>query len=86
MTKRTEYGDDVVLYSNEEPIDLDETTIQDEYFSESELDVESWQDWYSQDLLNMYMSLVEYCETAPKNFLENISFPTFCTFISSYSK
>lgn len=83
MTKQSEFYEDVVLFSNEDPEDIEETTSQE---SEIELDPESWQDWHSQDLLNMYMSLVEYCETTEFNFMKNITYESFCTFISSYSK
>ena len=82
MSTRTEYHDDVVLFSNEDNIQEND---QDEAFSESELDPESLQDWHSQDLLNMYMSLVEYCETS-KNFMKNITFNMFCNFILQYYK
>lgn len=81
--RRTEFSDDVIMYSTE-PIVEDDDTSQDE--EEFELDPESWQDWHSEHLLNMYMSLISYCEDTGTKFMNGISFNTFCNFISGYSK
>lgn len=56
--KRTEYVDDVILFTGEDI----ETTIHDEseeQFDPDTLDCESWQDWYSEDLLNLFFDLEE---------------------------
>jgi len=56
--KRTEYVDDVILFTGEDI----ETTIHDESeesFDPDTLDCESWQDWYSDDLLNLFFELEE---------------------------
>lgn len=75
--------DDVILF-NEDPYVDDLDNSQDEQFSVSELDQESWQDWYSEDLLNMYLSLIEYCEEVSLvNYMSGISFNTFCEYVSS---
>jgi hypothetical protein len=56
-------------------------TSEDEDETMVDLDPESWQDLNSQHLLNMYMSLVEYCETQGLQFMTNVSFNDFCHFI-----
>lgn len=84
MSTRTEFKDDVVLF-NKDPLDIVEfENSQDEVFSVSELDPESWQDWHSEKLLNVYLSLIEYCEdVSMKNYMDGISFNTFCEFIQN---
>lgn len=57
------------------------TEDQDDDDSRTELDPESWQDWNSQHLLNMYMSLVEYCDTQGLQFMKTVTFNDFCHFI-----
>ena len=88
MSTITEFKEDVVLFSYD-PLDVDDhdENSQDEAFSVSELDPESWQDWHSEKLLNVYLSLIEYCEdVSAKNHMNGISFNTFCEFIQNPSK
>jgi hypothetical protein len=83
MSTRTEFKDDVVLFTRD-PFDVDDTSghSQDEVFSVSELDPESWEDWHSEKLLNVYLSLIEYCEDVSSvNFMTGISFNRFCEFV-----
>lgn len=85
MSTRTEFKDDVVLFSYD-PLDVDEhnENSQDDVFSVSELDPESWQDWHSEKLLNVYLSLIEYCEEVSLiNYMNGISFNTFNEFIQN---
>lgn len=76
MGQNNDYADDVnqedAFYATEDQED-DDTT--------AELDPESWQDWNSEHLLNMYMSLVDYCETQGLQFMKSITFNEFCHFI-----
>lgn len=65
--------DDVVYTENEQDQEDDNDPIV--------LDPESWHDWNSEHLLNMYMSLVEYCETQGLTFMKNVPFNDFCHFI-----
>lgn len=87
MSTRTEFKDDVVLFVRD-PLDVDDfENSQDEVFSVSELDPESWQDWHSEKLLNVYLSLIEYCEDVSMfNYMNGISFNTFCEFIQDPTK
>ena len=64
--------DDTVHYTSEQDQDDDEPI---------DLDPESWHDWNSEHLLNMYMSLVDYCETQGLTFMKNVPFNDFCHFI-----
>lgn len=59
--------------------ETDVSTSEDE--EEIELDPETWQDWNSEHLLNMYMSLVEYCQTQGLHFMNNVSLNDFMHFI-----
>ena len=87
--KRTEFIDDVILFSAEDnfpnEVDLGDTDA-DTYFNPSTLDCEAWQDWYSQDLLNMYFSMVEYDETLGHNYTKHMTFNDFCTFMYANRK
>lgn len=62
--------------NNEE---TDVSTSEDE--EEVELDPETWQDYNSEHLLNMYMSLIEYCESQGLPFMRNLPFNDFIHFI-----
>lgn len=75
MGRNNDYADDV----NTE--DLAPSEDQDDYVEEIDLDAESWQDWNSEHLLNMYMSLVDYANTQGLPFMRNITFHDFCHFI-----
>jgi hypothetical protein len=48
---------------------------------------EDWQDWHSQDLLNMWFSLQQYLETygLKNEFLQLASFNHFCEFVYDFS-
>lgn len=83
MSTRTEFTDDVILFTRD-PFDIEDTRghSQDEVFSVSELDPESWEDWHSEKLLNVYLGLIEFCEEVSSvNFMSGISFNQFCEFI-----
>lgn len=82
MSQRTEFKDDVILFAKDPLIIDDDTHSQDEVFSVSELDPESWEDWHSEKLLNVYLSLIEFCEdTSSVNYMTGITFNQFCEFI-----
>lgn len=83
MSTRTEFHDDVVLFAGDAfDVDGADRHSQDEVFSVSELDPESWEDWHSEKLLNVYLSLIEYCEeVSVVNFMTGVSFNKFCDFI-----
>lgn len=51
------------------------------------LDPEDWQDWHSQDLLNMWFSIRQYVETygLQNEFLQLASFNDFCSFVHDFS-
>ena len=76
MGRNNDYADDVnqedAYYATEDQEDDDTNT---------DLDPESWQDWNSQHLLNMYMSLVEYCDAQGLQFMKGVTFNDFCHFI-----
>lgn len=80
MSTRTEFKDDVVLFVRD-PHDIDDLVddSQDEVFDVKELDPESWQDWNSEQLLDVYMSLVELFEDGYTN--KTVPFNAFCEFI-----
>ncbi len=59
--------------------ETDVSTSEDE--EELELDPETWQDWNSEHLLNMYMSLVDYCQTQGLPFMNKVSLNDFMHFI-----
>jgi len=73
MGFHNDYAGDV----NQEDANID--TSDDEV--EEPLDPQAWQDWNSEHLLNMYMSLVDYCETQGLPFMCNVSFNQFNHFI-----
>jgi hypothetical protein len=77
--KRTEFVDDVIFFNyKEDPLVQEEESDDEEPLK---LDPESWQDWNSEHLLNMYMSLKEYCEDNGINFMDKVTFNSFCEFI-----
>lgn len=83
-TRRTEYSDDVILY-NEDPMDVlreedDSGTLKDE------LDDEDLIDWNSEYFLDMYLSLVQYCEDNHHPFMNKITFNQFCNFMLAHNK
>ena len=55
MGLHNEYGGDAFEYEDARI----EDDVEDQ---EVELDDESWQDWYSEHMLNMWMSLCQYLE------------------------
>ena len=65
--------DEVVFDQQQDQDDGDDGPI--------DLDPESWHDWNSEHLLNMYMSLVDYCETQGLTLMKNVAFNDFCHFI-----
>lgn len=75
MGLNNDYADCV---NTEDDIDLTEDQDDDDNI---DLDAEAWQDWHSEHLLNMYMSLVEYCNTQGLPFMRLVTFNDFCNFI-----
>jgi hypothetical protein len=80
MGQFNDYSNDI----NQEDID-DPTEDQDVDDGPHELDPESWHDWNSEHLLNMYLSMVEYCQTQGLNFMQGVTFNDFCHFIFNRS-
>ena len=65
-----------------EDVNTEDAFSEDQEDEESiELDPETWQDWNSEHLLNMYMGLIDYCQTQGLQFMAHISFNDFCHFI-----
>ncbi len=80
MGQFNDYADDI----NQEDIDPTEDQDADDD-GPHELDPESWHDWNSEHLLNMYMSLVEYCDSQGVHFMRSVTFNDFCHFIFNRS-
>jgi hypothetical protein len=57
--KRSEHYEDIIL-NQEDATTQDED---DDLFDENDLDREAWEDWNSQDMLNVYFEMVEQCES-----------------------
>jgi hypothetical protein len=66
--KRSEHYEDIIL-NQEDATTQDED---DELFDENDLDREAWEDWHSQEMLNVYFELNEICE--------RIGMPTYKTY------
>jgi hypothetical protein len=81
MGLHNEYGSDVFMY---------EDAREDEEFEEQdfELDEETWQDWYSEHILNMWMSLRQYIEdnSLQSTLLNRASYPDFVQFVQAVSR
>lgn len=83
-TRRTEYSDEVILY-NEDPIDI-LTEEESQGTLVDELTEEDLMDWNSEYFLDMYMSLIQYCEDNHHPFMKNITFNSFCNFMLAHNK
>ena len=79
MGRNNDYADDI---NQEEALAAED---QDDDTNECDLDPEAWQDWNSEHLLNMYMSLVDYCDTQGLTYMKSVSFNDFCHFIFNRS-
>ena len=83
MGLNNEYRDDI-LYSEDafEPQEVDES---DDH--ELILDPQSWEDWHSEDLLNMWMSIRTYLQDRGMNntLLKTANFNNFCEFVRFFS-
>jgi hypothetical protein len=66
-----EYAEDSIMYGEDafEEDQLDDGLMEP-------LDPESWQDWYSEDLLNMWMSIRQYKED--HYICDKATFNSFC--------
>ncbi len=53
MPEREDYAEEYLV---------DDETVEDVVFTEDDLSPEDWQDWHSEELLNAWMSVVEYHE------------------------
>jgi hypothetical protein len=87
MGLNNEYRDDAsLLYSQN-----DDEFIQDEDVPPEDdeliLDPESWHDWHSEDLLNMWMGLRAYLEDRymDQTLMNKASFHDFCEFVRFFS-
>lgn len=51
------------------------------------LNIEDWTSWYSEDLLNLWFSLVQYREDSGRfhDILKNASYTDFCEFCYRFS-
>jgi hypothetical protein len=80
MGVNNEYSYDA--FQGEEAYDED---VQDD--GEIVLDTESWQDWNSEHLLNMWMSLRQYIEDngISSSILNRATFPKFVEFVTQNS-
>ena len=77
MGVNNEYGSDAFYF---------EDAREDEMLDEEDelvLDPESWHDWYSEDLLNMWFSLRQYCEDnyMAHRLLNKATFHSFCEYV-----
>lgn len=70
-----EYAEDSWIYGDS--YDYDD---QMEEYEPYEFDEETWQDWHSEDLLNMWMSICEYRENLyiRDKCLQNATYSSFC--------
>jgi hypothetical protein len=84
MGLNSEYRDDL-LYS-EDAFEPQEVSDQDD--QEFVLDPQSWEDWHSEDLLNMWMSLQTYLQDRgmSNTLLNEASFNNFCEFVRFFSQ
>lgn len=62
--------------------DLPNETSDDEV--QEPLDPQTWQDWNSEHLLNMYLSLVDYCDVQGLTFMRGVTFSQFNNFIYNH--
>lgn len=81
MGLNNEYSYDIVQDDAYEPQDIDD--LDDELV----LDPESWQDWNSEHILNMWMGLRAYLEDnhLTNTMMTNVTFHDFCTFVQKRS-
>jgi hypothetical protein len=75
-----EYAADSLLYG-EDALGDDDHTLDDGLMEP--LDPESWQDWHSEDLLNMWMSIRQYKEE--RYICDRATFNSFCEWAYKYS-
>lgn len=82
MGLNNEYSD--VVYDGDVVYDSSD----DDHDQELELDPESWHDWHSEHLLNMWMGLRAYMEDnhLQTTFLLDVSFHDFCEFVRQNSR
>ena len=55
---------------------------EDDYEPHGKLTVDEWTTWYSEDLMNMWMSLTQYREDSGRKhaIMKNASYTDFCEF------
>lgn len=84
MGVNNEYGYDA-FQGNMYEYDDDYDDVHD---VEAELDDESWQDWHSEHLLNMWMSLRQYTEEnyISSRILNRANYPDFVQFVLRKSR
>lgn len=81
MSRRTEHEEDVIINQDDAFLDDETEVSDDDYFVE---DIQGWDYWHQDHLLNMYMSLREYCEDNGLHFTDTISFHMFCEFLYAH--
>jgi hypothetical protein len=81
MGLNNEYSYDIV---QDDAYDVPDTDDVDDEFV---LDPESWQDWHSEHLLNMWMGIRAYLEDnhLTSTMLTDVTFNDFCTFVQERS-
>lgn len=87
MGLNNEYRDDApMMYQDDDPT-LDDPSPGDDD-DELILDPESWHDWHSEDLLNMWMGLRAYLEDRymDKTLMPRATFHDFCEFVRFFSE
>jgi hypothetical protein len=80
MGINNEYGGDAFQAE-----DARDDEVQEE--EELVLDTESWQDWHSEDILNMWMTIQAYLEDhhISSTVLNRAKFPAFVDFVTKHS-
>jgi uncharacterized protein (DUF927 family) len=78
MSRRTEHEEDVIINQEDVPLDDDPEPEPEELFAD---DIEEWESWHQDHLLNMYFSLKEYCEVQGLRFMDRVSFHQLCEFL-----
>ena len=81
MGINNEYSIDAFTYTDAHDEDFDE-------FEDDGLEPEDWNDWNSEHLLNMWMSLRQYLDDnhASSSLLNNASFHDFAEFVRTFSR
>lgn len=88
MGLNNEYRDDAsLMYQDDDGFDVPPQDDQDDD-GELILDPESWHDWHSEDLLNMWMGMKAYLEDRymDQTIMNKATFHNFCEFVRFFSE